>query len=90
MKNYEIIQDVVTRLTTNRILRTFFTIYLMAESDEERSIISTRFRKDANKLDAQYRTELFNEFAISFRKLPELTSDLLQKVKNEDKQVKAA
>jgi hypothetical protein len=90
MKNYEIIQDVVTRLTTNRILRTFFTVYLMAESEEEKSIISARFRKDASKLDVLNRTELFNEFAISFRKLPEFASDLLEKVKLEHKQVRAA
>jgi hypothetical protein len=90
MKNYEIIQDVVTRLTTNRILRTFFTIYLMAETDEEKSVISARFRNDANALDTQSRTILFSEFTNSFRKLPELLGDLLERVKDDSKQVQAA
>lgn len=36
MKKYAYVQDVVSRLTDNKTFRTFFTLYLMAESAEER------------------------------------------------------
>ena len=80
MNKYATVQDIVTRLTADRSLRTFFTLYLMAETEAEKTAISARFRKDANALDSQNRTALFAAFAASFKKLPDLAGDLLETV----------
>ncbi len=40
---YALVQDVVTRLTNDPTFRTFFTLYLMAESDAERDHLGVHF-----------------------------------------------
>ncbi len=52
MKKYTQIQDIVSRLTDHKTFRTFFTLYLMAESEEEQERLNDRFWKDAEGLSS--------------------------------------
>ena len=80
MKKYAYVQDVVSRLTDNKTFRTFFTLYLMAESAEERNTLNERFWKDANTLPSAEIQLLKAELTRCFLRLPEMASGLLGQV----------
>jgi len=77
MKKYVHVQDVVGRLTDNKTFRTFFTLYLMAETTEERKVLNERFWRDANTLPSKEMQLLKAEFTRCFLRLPEMATDLL-------------
>lgn len=79
---YQIVQDIVTKLTSNSAFRTFFTIYLMASNNEEREKIENDFWKELDKLPTEERQLLNAEFTRTFLQLPALTEDLKQRVLN--------
>jgi hypothetical protein len=74
------VHDVVTRLTDDPTLRTFFTVYLMAESDEERQALGKKFWQDAETLDEAERQSLKEAFNRSFKQLLPLANQLYDKV----------
>ena len=80
MKKYVHVQDVVGRLTDNKTFRTFFTLYLMAETDEERKVLNERFWRDANTLPSAEMQLLRAEFTRCFLRLPEMATDLLGQI----------
>jgi hypothetical protein len=80
MKKYVQVQDVISRLTDNKTFRTFFTLYLMAESAEERKVLNERFWKDANTLPSAEMQLLKAEFTRCFLRLPEMAADLLGQI----------
>lgn len=80
MNRYEIVQDIVNQLTVNPVFRTFFTLYLMADSEEERVALDARFWRDASELDDKQQQLLHAELARTFTKLPELINRLHEKV----------
>jgi hypothetical protein len=77
MKKYVHVQDVVGLLTDNKTFRTFFTLYLMAETVEERKVLNDRFWRDANTLTPAEMQLLKAEFTRCFLRLPEMATDLL-------------
>jgi DNA-binding transcriptional regulator YbjK len=80
MRKYTLVQDIVSRLTDNPAFRTFYTLYLMAETEEERKRIDQEFMREAKNLnEAEYRAFRV-EFTNCVKRLPTLTSQLYQKV----------
>jgi len=79
MKKYAQIQDVVSRLTDHKTFRTFFTLYLMAESDVERRHINDRFWKDAETLPPAEQQLLRAELTRCFLRLPGMAADLIER-----------
>jgi hypothetical protein len=80
MKKYAHVQDLVCRLTDNKTFRTFFTVYLMAETGEERKVLNERFWRDANTLPPAEMQLLKAEFTRCFLRLPEMATDLLEQI----------
>ncbi|WP_353481719.1 hypothetical protein [Haliscomenobacter sp.] len=80
MKKYVHVQDVVVRLTDNKTFRTFFTLYLMAETVEERQVLNDRFWRDANTLHFAEMQLLKAEFTRCFLRLPGMATDLLGQI----------
>jgi hypothetical protein len=80
MKKYALVQDIIYRLTEDKTFRTFFTLYLMAESDTERQTLNARFWKDAANLPEQEQQILRAELTCCFRQLPKLAATLLGRV----------
>jgi hypothetical protein len=80
MRKYAQIQDLITRLTEDQTFKTFFTIYLMAENDNERQILNNRFWQEVALLSDVEQQLVRAEFTRCFLKLPNLTAQLLKKV----------
>lgn len=80
MNKYSKVHDIVSRLTDDPTLRTFFTLYLMAESNKERQKISQRFWKEAETLDEAEQQTLKSAFNKSFKQLLPLVNQLYDKV----------
>jgi hypothetical protein len=80
MKKYANVNDVVNRLTNNKTFRTFFTLYLMAETAEERKMLNDRFWRDAHELAPAELQLLKAELTRCFLKLPEMAADLLGQI----------
>lgn len=80
MNRYIIVQDIVTRLTDDPVFRTFFTLYLMAETDVERETLDTRFWRDASELELEKQKLLRAELSRTFLRLPILIDQLHSRV----------
>ncbi|HLF63472.1 MAG TPA: hypothetical protein VI603_06960 [Saprospiraceae bacterium] len=76
MNKYSLIQNLVRRLTDDDTFRTFYTLYLMKESVEERDALGEHFWKDVDLLPQQEQRELRAEFTRSFLRLPKLLEEL--------------
>ncbi len=75
------VHDMVTRLTDNSALRTFFTLYLMARSTEERQVLSTQFWQEAETLQGTELQALKDAFSRSFKQLLPLVNQLHEKTR---------
>ena len=80
MNKYSKVHDIVSRITDDPTLRTFFTLYLMAGTNKERQKISRRFWKDAETLDEAEQQSLKDAFNRSFQQLLPLVNQLHDKV----------
>jgi hypothetical protein len=80
MNKYAIVCDVVNRFTDDPTLRTFFPLYLMSNSDEERKALNDRLWQDAEQFSEAEQNALREELEKSFARLPELVGQLHQKV----------
>ncbi len=80
MRKYAHVQKVVTRLTEDEALRTFFTIYLMAESREERQRLNDRFHASSALLSPSEKELLKAEMTRCFLRLPTMAAELVEKV----------
>lgn len=80
MNKHAIVCDVVNRFTDDPTLRTFFSLYLMSNSDEERRALNERLWKDAEQFSDMEQKVLREELEKSFARLPELVEQLHQKV----------
>lgn len=85
MRKYSMVHDMVTRLTDNAALRTFFTLYLMARSAKERQVLSKQFWQEAETLSGHERQTLKSAFAHSFKQLLPLVDQLHEKTLNATK-----
>lgn len=80
MKKYAHIQDIVCQLSEDKTFRTFFTLYLMADSETERQQINNRFWRDAAELTEAEQQTIGTELTNCFLRLPSMASVLLEKV----------
>ena len=83
MRKYKLVQDIVSKLTSNPAFKTFFTIYLMAESEEEKAKIEKNFWSELDKLPTDERQLMNAEFTRTFLQLPALAEDLRKRVQND-------
>jgi hypothetical protein len=77
---YTQVQAIVFQLTEDPTFRTFFTLYLMAESDTERETINQRFWDQASTLDSTDQMLLRETLKQTFLKLPVLIANLRERV----------
>lgn len=80
MKKYILVQDIVNRLTESPAFRTFYTLYLMAETDVEKQRISENFIRTAKEMKEGDFQSFRIEFSNCTKKLPLLAQQLLDKV----------
>lgn len=83
MRKYKLVQDIVSKLTTNPAFKTFFTIYLMANSQVEKAKIEKDFWAELDKLPADEKQLMNAEFTRTFLQLPALAEDLRKRVQGD-------
>ncbi|MBC7774349.1 MAG: hypothetical protein H7246_02840 [Phycisphaerae bacterium] len=76
------VHDMVNRLTDNPALRTFFTLYLMAKSSEERQVLSKQFWQEVETLQGAELQVLKDAFSRSFKQLLPMVNQLHEKTLN--------
>jgi hypothetical protein len=79
MIRYIKIQEIIGRLTDDKTFRTFFTLYLMAESDAERKSLNDRFWRDAATLPLPEQHLLRAELTRCFLRLPGMSAQLVER-----------
>lgn len=80
MTKHHIVYDLVTKLTTNASFRTFFVLYLMAESASHRKKIEQSFWKEVERLNIGQQQLMGAEFTRTFLQIPILLQQLKCKV----------
>ena len=65
---YAHVNDLVCQLTSNKSLRTFYILFLMAETDEERSKLNKTFNEASLSLEGEELNILKRDFTDSFKK----------------------
>jgi hypothetical protein len=80
ISKYGYVHELVCQLTDNKSLRTFYTLYLMADSDEERKRINHTFHEASNVLEAEDLLILKKDFTESYKKILPLLKDLNNRV----------
>ncbi|MEN0049593.1 MAG: hypothetical protein AAF806_21210 [Bacteroidota bacterium] len=81
MTKHHIVHDIVAKLTTNASFRTFFTLYLMADSNVQRKQIEQSFWKEVEQLAADQQQLMNAEFTRTFLQIPLLLEDLKGRVR---------
>lgn len=81
MNKYVAVYNMVNRATDSPTLRIFFALYLMATSDAERKALNDRLWLEAEQFSEQEREALREDMRASFLLLPDLVSQLHEKVK---------
>lgn len=76
MKKYAHVNEVVSRLTEDGALRTFFTLYLMAESASERLRLNEQFQAAMSSLPLLEQQLMKAELTRCFLKLPAMAAEL--------------
>ena len=74
------VNRLVTKLTDNEALRTYYTLLLMAETDASKSGIDNRFWNEFDALPEFKQKTMKEELKKVVKKLPELTADLRDRV----------
>ena len=82
MHKYSNIQKLVNKLTENEALRTFYTLLLMCENEDEKRLVDARFWAAFAELPENEQMLLKVDFRDAVKKLPFLTEDLLYRVKD--------
>lgn len=80
MHKFAQVNRIVTKLTENEALRTYYTLLLMAETDVSKSDIDNRFWIEFDALSENEQKIIREELKKVVKKLPELTTDLLDRV----------
>jgi hypothetical protein len=82
MQKYSKTQILVNKLTKNEALRTFYTLLLMCENDEEKRLVDMRFWAAFQGSTESEQKTLKADFRDAAKNLPQLTDDLLHRVKD--------
>jgi hypothetical protein len=80
MYKYRNVNKLVMQLTDDEALRTFFTIYLMCENEEERSKIDETFMGEIELLEDAEKVIIKEKLKQSLLNLPKLLNQLEQNV----------
>ena len=80
LSKYAYVNDLVCQLTNNKSLQTFYILYLMADTDMERSKLNTSFREASLSLEGEDLNILKKDFTDSFKKILPLVKDLNTRV----------
>jgi hypothetical protein len=81
MYKYSNIQKLVNKLTENEALRTFYTLLLMSENEEDKQRVDARFWAAFAELPENEQTAMKIDFKEAVKKLPFMTDDLHHRVK---------
>ena len=79
---YQYVNELVHEMTDNKALQTFYTLYLMAEKEEERTQLNREFKEAWQSLSAEELAVFKQEFTKSFLQLLPLAQKLHQEVKS--------
>ena len=74
------VNDLVNMLTDNKSLQTFYTLFLMADSDEERLKLNNSFKEASLSLEGEVLNNFKKDFTESFIKIMPLVKDLNNRV----------
>jgi hypothetical protein len=78
---YQYVNELVREMTSNKALQTFYTLYLMAEKEEERQQLNSDFKQAWQSLSADELVVFKQEFTESFMQLLPIAQRLHQEVK---------
>jgi alpha-N-acetylglucosamine transferase len=84
------VNELVHEMTHNKALQTFYTLYLMAEKEEERQQLNSEFKQAWQSLNAEELTLFKREFTESFMRLLPIAQKLHQEVRAIPSELKRA
>ena len=87
---YQYVNELVREMTANKALQTFYTLYLMAEKEQDRQQLNSDFRQAWQTLSADELVVFKQEFTESFRQLLPIAKRLHQEVKAFPQELKQA
>jgi ABC-type sulfate transport system substrate-binding protein len=87
---YQYVNDLVREMTSNRSLQTFYTLYLMAEKEEDRQQINKDFKQAWQSLNPEELIVFKQEFTESFKQLLPIAQKLHEDVKSFPRELKQA
>jgi hypothetical protein len=86
MNEYSSVNKFVNRVTENEALRTFFTLLLMSNNNEQKKIVELDFWATVEALDADNKENLLESYRLTLPQLlkmsRELRSDIINLNKN--------
>ncbi len=80
LNKYARVREFVNRLTDDPTFSTFFTLYLMADTEAEKDVLTQKLWQEIATLSPAEQSLLRAEFTRCFLKLPSLASQLLVKI----------
>jgi hypothetical protein len=78
---YQYVNELVHEMTENKALQTFYTLYLMAENEEQRTQLNSEFKQAWQSLSGEELAVFKQEFTKSFMQLLPIAQKLHQEVK---------
>ena len=81
-EKYAHVNETVCRLTANRSLQTFFTLYLMAETTEERQRLDRQFDAAWQTLSGDELARFKTDFTASFKSILPILKDANRQAKD--------
>jgi hypothetical protein len=82
MFRYTRVNQLVSSITENEALKTYYTLLLMAETNIEKEAIDTRFWTQFKELDLDEKTFIRKAFQMAEKKLLSITSELRQEFRD--------
>ena len=80
LAKYTYVNDLVNRLTDNKSLQTFYTLFLMTDTDEERLKHNNSFKAASLSLEGDALNNFKKDFTDSFKKIMPFVRDLNSRV----------
>jgi hypothetical protein len=80
MNRYISVNKFVNRVTENEALRTFFTLLLMSNNNEQKRVIEHDFWESVEALDADNRENLLESYRLTLPQLLKMSRELRSEV----------
>jgi hypothetical protein len=87
---YQYVNELVHEMTNNKALQTFYPLYLMAETETERTLLSSEFKNAWQLLNGEELAIFKKEFTASFMQLLPIAQKLHKEVKAFPQELKQA